>query len=185
MTQDIIRKSSKWRVGDGKFISIWNDKWLLNVSNAKVITPPFPCMENASVDFLFKHNEKRWDGKIIKDLFNQRDANLILSFPLSRNLCIDKLIWAHEQSGNFSVSSCYKALVGEYPEDKTVIWGWFWNLKLPSKIKKKKFMWQVYSNCLPTTDLLSGKHVDCSNLCKMCMSRDETYDHFFCRLPSG
>ena len=37
---DVIRKGTRWRVGNGKLIHIWDDKWLPTPSTYKVISPP-------------------------------------------------------------------------------------------------------------------------------------------------
>ena len=36
----VIRKGTRWRVGNGKQIHIWDDKWLPTPSTHKVISPP-------------------------------------------------------------------------------------------------------------------------------------------------
>ena len=39
---DVIRKGTRWRVGNGKQIHIWDDKWLPTPTTYKVITPKQP-----------------------------------------------------------------------------------------------------------------------------------------------
>ena len=39
---DVIRKGTQWRVGNGKRIHIWKDRWLPTLSTHKVITSPPP-----------------------------------------------------------------------------------------------------------------------------------------------
>lgn len=42
---EVIRSGTRWRVGNGKLIHIWKDKWLSTPSTYKVITlPPEPLM---------------------------------------------------------------------------------------------------------------------------------------------
>lgn len=48
-SQDVIRRSVRWRVGDGSSIRIRNDKWLSNHNNARVESIPFPYLENAKI----------------------------------------------------------------------------------------------------------------------------------------
>lgn len=48
-TQEIIRRHSRWRVGDESTILIWKDRWLPYKDNAKIETPPYPYLENAVV----------------------------------------------------------------------------------------------------------------------------------------
>lgn len=87
------------------------------------------------MDFLFKNTGKEWPKNIINDLFDKRDVDLILSIPLSRGICHDKLIWAFENNGKFSVKSCYKALIGELLDNDAVCWVGIWKLKIPPKTK--------------------------------------------------
>lgn len=134
-------------------------------------------MENATVDYLFKNTGKEWDNDIINDLFDKRDADLILSIPLSRELCQDKLIWGFESNGKFSVKSCYKALIGELAANNVVRWAGIWKLEIPPK--SKIFLWQVCTNSLPTALNLRKKHVDCPITCILCQKEYETAKHLF------
>ena len=49
---DVIRKGTWWRVGNGKLIHIWEDKWLLTPSTYKVISPPNDMHQFAMVSSL-------------------------------------------------------------------------------------------------------------------------------------
>lgn len=114
-TKDIIRRGTRWRVGNGSSIHIWGDNWLPDNLNAKVTTPQYPLMLNATVDYLLQNDGLDWDHEIIEEIFNPRDARLIMSIPISRNRPANKTIWAFESNGRFSVKSCYKELVGVLP----------------------------------------------------------------------
>ena len=37
---EVIRRGIRWRVGNGKLIHIWEDKWLPNPTTYKVCSPP-------------------------------------------------------------------------------------------------------------------------------------------------
>lgn len=133
------------------------------------------------MDYLMKNSGREWDKDVINDMFSQRDANLILSIPLSQHASEDKLIWAKEMNGKFSVKSCYKTLVGELFEQDVVSWATLWKLKLPPKIKL--FFWQVCSGCIPTYDNLKVKHVNCPTLCQLCKMHEENPKHIFLECP--
>ncbi|XP_031120823.1 uncharacterized protein LOC116024040 [Ipomoea triloba] len=60
-TQDIIRKHSRWRVGDGSQTSIWGDNWLPDTNNPMVTSFPFPFIENSKVEDLINPNTHNWD----------------------------------------------------------------------------------------------------------------------------
>ena len=40
----VIRKGTRWRVGNGQLIHIWEDKWLPTPTTYNVISPPRPLM---------------------------------------------------------------------------------------------------------------------------------------------
>ena len=80
-------------------------------------------------------NAKQWDNDIILDLFNQRDANLILSIPLSQRSVSDSWFWCFDSKGLFSVKSCYKAIRGEIDVVVNPVWSRIWKLHIPNKVK--------------------------------------------------
>lgn len=43
-----------------------------------------------------------WDIEVVRDLFNEREAELILSIPLSDSIDIDGWMWCLEKSGLYS-----------------------------------------------------------------------------------
>lgn len=174
-SQDIIRRCSRWRVGNGKSIYIWKDKWLPDQSNASVSTPPYPFLEDAKVSSIMLNQGVGWDSEVILEIFNSRDANLIMSTPLSMSNRDDKLIWTKEDRGIFSVKSCYRALVGDHNSADRVIWALIWKIKIPPKARF--FFWQACVSCLPTADLLRMKKVDCPEYCQVCQNDSESIIH--------
>ena len=42
---EVIRKGTRWRVGNGKTIHIWEDKWLPTPTTYKEISPPY-CIDD-------------------------------------------------------------------------------------------------------------------------------------------
>lgn len=48
-TQNILKRSCRWRVGDGNTLKIWEDSWLPDTENPKIVTPPFLYLETARV----------------------------------------------------------------------------------------------------------------------------------------
>ncbi|KAL8093405.1 hypothetical protein AgCh_035325 [Apium graveolens] len=73
----------------------------------------------------------RWDEEILKDIFNDRDIQLIRQVPISAQIQQDSWFWNLDQSGLFTVKSCYRGLTGEqhYPQEK--FWKMLWSLDIP------------------------------------------------------
>ncbi|XP_031130585.1 uncharacterized protein LOC116032236 [Ipomoea triloba] len=76
-TQDIIRRHTRWRIGNGNQVYIWGDRWLPDKSNAYVRSYPFPLMENSKVADLIDPSNLNWDETAIRNIFSHRDADLI------------------------------------------------------------------------------------------------------------
>ncbi|CAH9116902.1 unnamed protein product, partial [Cuscuta epithymum] len=58
-----------------------------------------------------------------------------------------------------------------------------WNFRLPPKIKN--FFWQVFVGCLPTTNNLKSRMVDCNVSCGLCGGEDESLFHIFISCPEA
>lgn len=104
--------------------------------NTRIQTPPFPFMEEEYVSALMNRDSNSWDEEAIRNIFNQRDANLILSNPLPIIKRPDTLIWNREEKGVFTVKSCYKVLTGELNTNEVKEWSCVWKLHLPPKVKQ-------------------------------------------------
>lgn len=100
---------------------------------------------------------RKWDEKILVDICNERDRNLIRRIPLSNSQENDEWMWLPEDKGCFTVRSCYRLLQGEIEAPLAQFWRKLWNLQLPGKIIY--FLWRVCSLCLPTASRLAMKHV--------------------------
>lgn len=90
---EVIRKGTQWKVGNGKQIHIWDDKWLPTPTTHKVITLPNNLPVYPMVSSLIDPATKWWSAKVIKATFLPFEAETILKIPLNRNLPEDKLIW--------------------------------------------------------------------------------------------
>nr|GLL16747.1 uncharacterized protein LOC109177106 [Ipomoea trifida] len=98
-----------------------------------------------------------WDLELLEDLFVHQDVALIKSIPIAEHKQEDKLIWIHEDQGNYSVKSCYKKLQGSFTSQQVPFWTKVWRMHLPPKIKA--FLWQLFSKSLPTVDQLRARRV--------------------------
>lgn len=176
-TLEIIRRHSRWRIGDGNSVKIWGDKWLPDRANAMIQTPPFPFLQDAPVSALFNEDNSSWDEEVIRDIFVERDVDLILSIPLPLVKRNDKLIWNDDRNGSFTVKGCYRDLSIQFDQSQRLPWTTMWNLNVPRKIKS--FVWQACSGCLPTADRLISRRVQCPAECQMCQVKEENTIHLF------
>ena len=104
---EVIRKGTRWLVGNGKRIHIWEDKWLPTPTIHKVISTPRDFDDFLMVLSLIDENSKWWKPDLVKSLFLYFEANEILKIPFSHSLSEDSLIWLGNKKGLFKVKSAY------------------------------------------------------------------------------
>ena len=173
---EVIRKGTRWRVGNGKQIHIWDDKWLPTPTTHKVITPPNNLLIFPMVSSLIDPATKWWRVDVIRATFLPFEAETILKLPLSRRLPKDKLIWMGNSRGEFTVKSAYhfahclveeKDVVGSSMGDPLKpLWKCLWHLNLPAKIKI--FAWRACVNGLLSKEKLCSHGIITSNECSIC-----------------
>lgn len=123
---------------------------------------------------------RSWDVDLVRDIFIQRDANMILATPLSESNS-DSWYWRKEKSGVFSVKTAYTLIQETKPHVNLTGNPCFrkriWNLHIPPKVKN--FMWRSITGCLPTKDMLHLRKVDVNVFCSLCNRDIETSGHIF------
>lgn len=102
-------------------------------------TPTLPL--DATVSSLIDGDHK-WNESLIKEHFTQDDAEHILKIMLPKSPRPDRLIWAYDKHGNYSVTSGYLiALTLKFPNWPSTSrkspseWHEIWKLDLPEKVK--------------------------------------------------
>ena len=91
----VIQKRSRWRVGDGKSINIWQHRWIPRKNSSLVASYPIESMENCSVAVLIDENERRWNEEVIDGILSLEEGALIKKIPLSRRVAEDVLVWPY------------------------------------------------------------------------------------------
>ena len=181
----MIRKGSRWRVGNGRLIHIWEDKWLPTPTTYKVISPPQLFDDFLMVLALIDEDTRRWKVDTLKSLFLPFEVETILNILLSYSLPEDKIIWVGNKKGEFSVKSAYYVALfvinssdsGECPhgDPRTPLWKRIRQLKIPPKIRI--FTWKACVNALPTMSNLRRRGVNTDRLCPVCGLEAESICH--------
>ena len=96
---EVIKNGSRWRVGNGKLIHIWNDRWLPTPSTYKVISPPNGNPEFPMVLALIDPITKWWNVNLVRATFLPFEADTILRIPLTHNMPKDKIIQLRNNRG--------------------------------------------------------------------------------------
>lgn len=80
--QVLLKKGAVRRIGSGMSVSIQDDPWLPD-SNDPYIRTRSEAIVGRTVSSLMVSGRMEWDTDLVNDIFEERDANLIMSIPLS------------------------------------------------------------------------------------------------------
>lgn len=109
-TQVLLQKGLRWRVGIGESISVLKDPWLPVQVNPYVSTISIN-LETYNVNNLFCVDSRKWDEYLVKDMFDDRWATIILNMSLSNILYLDdSWYWGKEVNGVYTIKNTYKWL---------------------------------------------------------------------------
>lgn len=92
-SQSLIRAGSRVCVGKGTTVRVWGEPWLPDSSNPYISTPVMNYLGNPLVNSLFIPNTLTWDREVVKDIFNARDARIIMGLPTSNSPVRDSWFW--------------------------------------------------------------------------------------------
>lgn len=82
--QILLKKGVVRRVGSGIQVKILDDPWLPDVQEPYIHTRS-EALEGKTVASLMVTDIIEWDIDLVNDIFDERDANMILSIPLGVN----------------------------------------------------------------------------------------------------
>jgi len=94
---DLLKKGIVWRVGDGSSINIWEASWLPRDDLRRPYTPRGSTLVSRVSDLL-DPNTGSWDVTMVRDLFWEEDAKLILCLPIHEGMD-DILAWHYNKNG--------------------------------------------------------------------------------------
>lgn len=131
-------------MGDGVEINVWTAPWLPSLDNGRVTTPYRYDLSRLLVSDLMYSNMKVWNEEKVNDIFNARDAGLILATPLRVRQVVDCWYWLSDKHGNYTVKSGYRELQihtndPEVGNIEPKLWKAVWSIKaLPKMVN---IMW--------------------------------------------
>ncbi|KAL8108548.1 hypothetical protein AgCh_024858 [Apium graveolens] len=121
-TQEVIRQGCRRRIGTGQNTKIGRVPWLPCQTNGCITSEIPDSLNDAQVSSLFAEQGGNWDDDVIRDIFNDRDYELIRQIPISSCAKQDSWYWCFDSKGQFSVKDCYRRLIGEAVCSEKVFW---------------------------------------------------------------
>lgn len=106
--QSLLREGTRWRIGDGGKVRVWDNPWLPDDVNPYVSTAQPEYLNNILVKSLFSIETKQWDLELLRDIFCERDFDLILRIPTVSMDMADSLYWR----GGIGVCTLFEVLIG-------------------------------------------------------------------------
>ena len=59
--RDVLLRGCRWRIGNGKSMSIWQDLWLPSKNSPQVLSLIIDTISSAKVEILIDEKEKQWN----------------------------------------------------------------------------------------------------------------------------
>ena len=103
---ELLKKGIIWRVGDGVNLNMWFDSWIPRDMSRRPITPRGAVLLR-DVSELIDPVIGEWDVVLVRNIFWEEDARIILSIPVHAGM-ENRVAWHFEMKGAFSVKSAYK-----------------------------------------------------------------------------
>ncbi|XP_059436346.1 uncharacterized protein LOC132169309 [Corylus avellana] len=158
-----------WRVGDGKSIRIWVDKWIPATTTNKIQSPniSFPR-----------------DARLLQENFSEAEVSRICSLAICPGRSADQLVLGGTKNGEYTVRSAYhmaKAVLerencsSSIAQSKNELWRKIWNLKGSKALQM--FLWKAFQNILPTRENLYRRKISLDSLCPACGLFVESVGH--------
>lgn len=153
----LVQTGSLWRVGNGRKINIYGDRWLPGGDLACVVSPTNEDASNWVVEKLLTARGEGWNDQLVDALFLPFEAQRIKCIPLLVTDQDDCVTWPRCRSDVYSVKMGYQLLCetelnalpsSSNADEVKLFWKSIWRLKVPNKVKF--FLWRAYSNALPT-----------------------------------
>ena len=110
----VIVRGSRWLIGDGRVLNVWDDRWLPRPLSFKpIMMKSDEWRANLTVSDLIDRQSATWGTDLVRQVFLHVDAEPILSIPLCDSWPADKLIWHYHSQGLFSVRTAYHMLISD------------------------------------------------------------------------
>ena len=106
----MIKRGASLRIGDGKSVHIWGDRWLPQKDSPLVLSPQVDELAEAKVQSLIDGDRRSWKTDLIDETLLHFEATMVKSIPLCLTEQLDELIWPHSANGAYTVKTGYRFL---------------------------------------------------------------------------
>lgn len=75
--REVIKKGAIWRIGDGKFVDIWVDRWLPRKYSPRVLSSRRDELTDSKVCSLIDRDQKQWKTEVLENILLGFEAEII------------------------------------------------------------------------------------------------------------
>ena len=94
----LLKEGLVWRVGDGRNIKIWGDKWLPSPNTYTIQTPARILDLEAKMCDLIDPDPSWWNIPLIKEIFREEEVEMIYGMTICPKTQQDRAVWAGNKS---------------------------------------------------------------------------------------
>jgi hypothetical protein len=190
--RSLLKDGLIWRVGDGKSINIWGDRWIPSPCTYEIQSPIGSFARDTKVCDLVDSSTKWWNISLVTSIFSEVEAAMILSLPICPQSQQDRVVWVGTRTGFFSVKSAYHmakekmdCFGGECStgDPYSNIWKAIWSVKGPKVVNN--FLWKACNGILPTRVNLYKRGISDDPMCPICHQVEESVGHILWHYPSS
>ena len=86
-------RGSRWVIGNGERVHIWEDRWIPSLDSFKVVSPRGLSTNVMLVSSLINRETRYWDVNLVRNTFLPHKVEIVLGIPVSLRLLDDSLVW--------------------------------------------------------------------------------------------
>ncbi|XP_038974801.1 uncharacterized protein LOC120106025 [Phoenix dactylifera] len=176
----VVLSEIRWVIGDGHSIDVLEDSWVTDWPICRLPTMVDSArLAGCRVRDLLDSEGSHWRVGLIREVFGEQLAEMILALPIPSGGVSDRLLWTPTgQSRVRARDLC--ALFCRTPA-RQIEGGWIWRLRIHPRVAL--FIWKVAWGCLPTRSLLVRRGMEVSQFCETCGDIVETIEHVLLLCP--
>ncbi|KAL4358598.1 hypothetical protein AHAS_Ahas09G0302700 [Arachis hypogaea] len=168
-------------IGNGRGTRFWHDHWLEGAGALQESAKTRISDSNSLVSEWVEENGEWNRRKLNTYLPEEIVQKITATYPPHFEADEDRKGWKHNEDGDFSIASTYKALNNWSKTNKT-IWSHLWSWKGPQRVKV--FMWTVMHKRTLTNQIIA-RLFGGNGYCKVCQGVQEDLLHLLRDCPKA
>lgn len=180
--RDVLRAGTIWRIGDGRDVLFWKDRWLDLGPLETIVDNPVPESSDSFRVAQAIHPNGNWDLNFLSAFLPQHVLECIRGLPRPMETSIkDDICWSGTPDGSFSLKSAFALITSQSLDVPSGEWIWIW--KIPCIERIRTFLWLIMHDRLLTNFTHFYRHMTTSADCPRCTGIEENLSHLLRDCP--